>query len=140
VFDKSLQCRPECRPSLFAPWALIQERGAEVPTIGAFISFRDILDLSTPSDRPMFKIIGAMAEFECALTQERVKAGLAIARSKAKTLGRPRTNRKRDKDATRIRQLRDEGKSYREIADELGRSTMDVYRAAMTLGCAGANN
>ena len=45
--------------------------------------------------------------------------------------------RDRDKDAKRIRQLRDEGKSYREIAEELGRSTMDVHRVAMTLGCAG---
>jgi len=30
----------------------------------AFISFRDNLDLSTPSGRLMFQIIGAMAEFE----------------------------------------------------------------------------
>jgi len=48
--------------------------------------------------------------------------------------------RDRDKDAKRIQQLRNEGQSYREIAEELGRSTMDVYRVAMTLGCAGANN
>jgi DNA invertase Pin-like site-specific DNA recombinase len=30
----------------------------------AFISLRDNLDLSTPSGRLMFQIIGAMAEFE----------------------------------------------------------------------------
>jgi len=52
--------------------------------------------------------------------------------------GRPKIKRERDRDAQRIRQLRDEGQSYREIADELGRSTMDVYRVAMTLGCAEA--
>jgi DNA invertase Pin-like site-specific DNA recombinase len=85
----------------------------------------------------MFQIIGAMAEFELALIQECVKAGLAVARSKGKTLGRPKIRRERDKDARRIRQLRDEGQSYREIAEELGRSTMDVHRVAMTLGCAG---
>jgi hypothetical protein len=33
--------------------------------------------------------------------------------------------------------MRDEGQSYREIAEELGRSTMDVYRVGMTLGCTG---
>jgi hypothetical protein len=33
----------------------------------AFISFRDNLDLSTPSGRLMFQIIGAMAEFERSL-------------------------------------------------------------------------
>ena len=102
----------------------------------AFVSLRDNLDLSTPSGRLMFQIIGAMAEFERALIQERVKAGLAIARSKGKTLGRPKIKRERDRDAKRIRQLRGEGQSYREIADELSRSTMDVYRVAMTLGCA----
>jgi DNA invertase Pin-like site-specific DNA recombinase len=42
----------------------------------AFLSLRDNLDLSTPSGRLMFQIIGAVAEFERALIQERVKAGL----------------------------------------------------------------
>src|SRR5579863_5882316 len=38
---------------------------AELEAIGvSFISFRDNLDLSTPSGRLMFQIIGAMAEFE----------------------------------------------------------------------------
>src|SRR5215469_2558813 len=47
----------------------------------AFVSLRDNLDLSTPSGRLMFQIIGAMAEFERALIQERVKAGLRNART-----------------------------------------------------------
>jgi len=54
----------------------------------AFVSLRDNLDLGTPSGRLMFQIIGAMAEFERALIQERVKAGLRHARSKGKRLGR----------------------------------------------------
>jgi len=33
----------------------------------------------------------------------------------------------------------DEGQSYSEIANELGRSKSDIYRVCMTLGCAGAN-
>jgi len=50
---------------------------AELAALGvAFISLRDNLDLSTPSGRLMFQIIGAMAEFERALIQERVRAGL----------------------------------------------------------------
>src|SRR5712691_8334361 len=64
---------------------------AELGGLGvAFISFRDNLDLSTPSGRLMFQIIGAMAEFERALIQERVRAGLRNAQAKGKTLGRPR--------------------------------------------------
>ena len=112
---------------------------AELTALGvAFVSLRDSIDLSTPQGKLMFQIIGAMAEFERSLIQERVKAGLAYARSQGTTLGRPKVKRERDKDAKRIRQMRDEGQSYREIADELGRSTMDVYRVGMTLGCTGA--
>jgi DNA invertase Pin-like site-specific DNA recombinase len=44
----------------------------------AFVSLRDNLDLSTPSGRLMFQIIGAMAEFERSLIQERVRAGLRL--------------------------------------------------------------
>src|SRR5215470_6161081 len=64
---------------------------AELAALGvAFISLRDNLDLSTPSGRIMFQIIGAMAEFETALVQERVGAGIRNARAKGKRLGRPR--------------------------------------------------
>src|SRR3989442_9188338 len=56
----------------------------------AFVSLRDNLDLATPSGRLMFQIIGAMAEFERSLIQERVRAGLRNARAKGKRLGRPR--------------------------------------------------
>jgi DNA invertase Pin-like site-specific DNA recombinase len=56
----------------------------------AFVSLRDNLDLSTPSGRLMFQIIGAMAEFERSLIQERVRAGLRNAKLRGKTLGRPR--------------------------------------------------
>jgi DNA invertase Pin-like site-specific DNA recombinase len=44
----------------------------------SFVSLRDNLDLSTPSGRLMFQIIGAMAEFERALIQERIRAGLLM--------------------------------------------------------------
>lgn len=63
---------------------------AELETLGVdFVSLRDNLDLSTPSGRLMFQIIGAMAEFERALIQERVKAGMRNARAKGKRIGRP---------------------------------------------------
>jgi DNA invertase Pin-like site-specific DNA recombinase len=56
----------------------------------AFVSLQDNLDLSTPSGRLMFQIVAAMAEFERALIQERVRAGLRNARAKGVMLGRPR--------------------------------------------------
>jgi len=55
-----------------------------------FVSLRDNLDLTTPSGRLMFQVIGAMAEFERSLIVERVRSGLKNARAKGKVLGRPR--------------------------------------------------
>ncbi|HEV3276297.1 MAG TPA: recombinase family protein [Terriglobia bacterium] len=63
---------------------------AEFEALGiAFVSLRDNLDLSTPSGRLMFQIIGAMAEFERTLIAERVKAGMRNARAKGRKIGRP---------------------------------------------------
>jgi DNA invertase Pin-like site-specific DNA recombinase len=90
----------------------------------AFVSLRDNLDLSTPSGRLMFQIIGAMAEFERALIQERVKAGLRNAQAKGKRLGRP----PRIVDAPRIAALRASGASWRAIAGELGVGLATIYR------------
>lgn len=55
----------------------------------AFVRLRDNLDLSTPSGRLMFQIIGAMAEFERALIAERVKAGMNNVRAKGHRIGPP---------------------------------------------------
>src|SRR5258708_4874636 len=90
---------------------------AELAALGvAFISLRDNLDLSTPSGRLMFQIIGAMAEFERALIQERVRAGLRNAKAKGRQLGRPR----HILDASRITDLRAEGQYWAPIKDALG--------------------
>jgi DNA invertase Pin-like site-specific DNA recombinase len=82
----------------------------------SFISLRDNLDLSTPSGRLMFAVIGAMAEFERSLIQERVRAGLRNARAKGHQLGRP--HRIVDRDT--ILRLKGEGVSLRQIAEQLG--------------------
>jgi DNA invertase Pin-like site-specific DNA recombinase len=91
----------------------------------AFVSLKDNLDLSTPSGRLMFQIIGAMAEFERALIQERVRAGLKSARARGKRLGRPRIA----VDAAQITQLRASGVSWREIGERLGIGTGTAVRA-----------
>jgi DNA invertase Pin-like site-specific DNA recombinase len=99
---------------------------AELAALGvAFVSLRDNLDLSTPSGRLMFQIIGAMAEFERALIQERVRAGLRNARAKGRSLGRPRVI----VDASRIACLRREGRSWAQIKDETGVSKGTAQRA-----------
>jgi DNA invertase Pin-like site-specific DNA recombinase len=99
---------------------------AELAALGvAFISLRDNLDLSTPSGRLMFQIIGAMAEFERALIQERVRAGLRNARNKGKKLGRPRVT----VDASKIAFLRTQGRSWAEIVAEMGVGKGTAQRA-----------
>jgi len=90
---------------------------AEFEALGiAFISIRDNLDLTTPAGRLMFQVIGAMAEFERSLIQERVKAGLRNARAKGKRLGRPRV----PVDEIRVLALRASGMPWRAIAKEMG--------------------
>jgi DNA invertase Pin-like site-specific DNA recombinase len=90
---------------------------AELGALGvAFVSLRDNLDLSTPSGRLMFAVIGAMAEFERSLIQERVKAGLRNARAKGQQLGRP----KRVVSREAIARMSSEGLSLRQIAEQLG--------------------
>jgi DNA invertase Pin-like site-specific DNA recombinase len=90
---------------------------AELEALGvAFVALRDNLDLSTPAGRLMFHVIGAMAEFERSLIQERVRAGIRNARSKGQRLGRPSVTLDRSKIAV----LRSQGHSLRAIAAELG--------------------
>jgi DNA invertase Pin-like site-specific DNA recombinase len=48
------------------------------------------LDTTTPAGKAMFRMMGVFAEFERAMIQERVRAGLARAKSEGKRLGRPR--------------------------------------------------
>ncbi len=100
---------------------------AELDAYGvAFISLRDNLDLTTPSGRLMMQLLGAMSEFERALIQERVKAGLRNAKAKGVRLGRPRVF----VSESRIDALRGAGASWRTIAKELGVSLGTVHRMA----------
>jgi DNA invertase Pin-like site-specific DNA recombinase len=100
---------------------------AELEALGiAFVSLRDHLDLGTPSGRLMFQIIGAMAEFERALIQERVRAGLRNARAKGKRLGRPRVF----VSESQIETMRATGASWRTIAKTLGVGVGTVVRAS----------
>ena len=52
------------------------------------------LDTTTPGGKAMFQMMGVFAEFERAMIQDRVYAGLARAKAQGKKLGRPKINRK----------------------------------------------
>jgi DNA invertase Pin-like site-specific DNA recombinase len=83
--------------------------------------------LHRPIESTVFTVLGAVTELERSLIAERVFAGLRNARAKGKTLGRPRVT----VDAARIGRLRAQGRSIREIADDLGYSRGVVHK---TLG------
>jgi DNA invertase Pin-like site-specific DNA recombinase len=85
-------------------------------------------------------ILAALAHQERVRLSERVLAGLERARAQGRVGGRPKVKRERDRDAAQIRRMRDEGQSYVDIADELGRSKSDIHRVCMTLGCSSAQS
>jgi len=63
----------------------------EMQALGiAFVSLNEGIDATTPSGKLQLHILAAIAEFERARIQERVRAGLARARAQGKGLGRPR--------------------------------------------------
>lgn len=92
----------------------------------AFVSLSESLDTSTPAGKMVFTVLGAVAELERSLIAERVRAGLRNARAKGKSLGRPR----KSIDRGRIEALRNQGLSWRAIANQLGVGLGTLYRAA----------
>jgi DNA invertase Pin-like site-specific DNA recombinase len=73
-------------------------------------------------------IMATLAKQERVKRAERTKAGLAIARAKGKTLGRPKTIQATRADVARLRSV---GRSYRDVARELGVSLRSVQRLAV---------
>jgi DNA invertase Pin-like site-specific DNA recombinase len=94
-----------------------------------FISLHEGVDTSTPNGRLVFGIFASIAEFERELIRDRVKSGIAAAKSRGKRLGRPRVS----VDAARVAGLRASGLSWPKIAAELGVGVGTVYQAAQKL-------
>ncbi len=85
------------------------------------------VDTTTPAGKALFQMTGVFAEFERAMIQERVRAGLARARAQGKKLGRPRVSKSKE-DA--IRACREAGKGIRATSREVGVSPSVVQRVA----------
>lgn len=84
-------------------------------------------DLSTPHGKMIASIMATLAEFERDLLKERIKSGIANARSRGKIFGRP-TGGKIADSCDRINQLRADGLSVRAIALEVGLSKSAIAK------------
>lgn len=70
-------------PHLLSIIADLKERGV------AFRSLTEQMDTTTPHGELLFSLFGALAQYERALTRERVMAGLAAAKRRGRHGGRP---------------------------------------------------
>ena len=93
-----------------------------------FVSLAEQVDTSTRTGKMIFTVLGAVSELERNLIVERVHSGLRHARAKGKRLGRPR----KIVDTARITALRQNGKSWREIAREMKLSVGTVFAAGQS--------
>jgi len=84
------------------------------------------IDTTTPGGKAMFQMCGVFAEFERGMIQERVKAGLQRAKDQGKRLGRPPVP---PIQLQKIVSLREQGLSYRKIANRVGLSVGKVHEA-----------
>ena len=83
------------------------------------------IDTTTPAGKALFQMCGVFAEFERAMIQERVKAGLARARAQGKVLGRPRVGPRVE---AIVRALRAKGRGIHATAREAGVGVGTVQR------------
>jgi DNA invertase Pin-like site-specific DNA recombinase len=89
------------------------------------------LDTTTPSGKAMFQMMGVFAEFERAMIQERVRAGLLRAKAEGKKFGRPRIAGDKEAKIRKALEKRDTG--MRRIAVKFGVGTGTVQRIAQDM-------
>lgn len=83
------------------------------------------VDTTTPAGKALFQMMGVFAEFERAMIQERVKAGLQRAVAAGKRLGRPTLPPEKERQ---ILTLRKRGYGILKIAREAGVGSSAVQR------------
>jgi len=134
-FDRLLKDAARRKFDLIASWS-VDRLGRSLQDLVGFLSeihakkvdlylHQQGMDTTTPAGKALFQMMGVFAEFERAMIQERVKAGLERARSQGKRLGRPTVSA--DVEA-RIAELRGQGLGKIKIAKTLGVGVSTVQR------------
>jgi DNA invertase Pin-like site-specific DNA recombinase len=99
---------------------------AELEALGVAFVIPGHIDMTTPMGRMLAHFLAAVAEFERELIRERVRSGLANARAKGKSLGRPPVA---SSQVEKGLLLLDQGKTYGEAARRTGVSVSTLIRA-----------
>jgi len=119
-------------PHLIETIGDLEERGV------GFKSVQESIDTTTPGGRLVFHVFSALAQFELELVRERTMAGLAAARARGRTGGRPSVmTPSKLKQATR---MVSDGLPLNEIAQVLGMSRSTLYRHIEGLGTSTAGS
>lgn len=98
----------------------------------SFKSLTEQIDTTTSGGKLIFHIFGALAEFERELIRERTRAGLAAARARGRTGGRPRKLDSDSKLAMAQTLYDDRTHTVEEICKTLRISRATFYRAINT--------
>lgn len=97
----------------------------ELERVGCtLVSYKENLDMGSPTGRLMVHLIAAFAEFERNIIRERVKAGLQNAKRKGVVLGNKPLTVPHDE----IVRLRGQGMTIRQIANQVGCSVTPIMR------------
>jgi DNA invertase Pin-like site-specific DNA recombinase len=135
AFDRMLKAAMRREFDLIAAWS-VDRLGRSLQHLVGFLDeihgkridlylHQQGIDTTTPAGKALFQMCGVFAEFERAMIQERVKAGLARAKAQGKVLGRPKVSPEVEK---RVRAARARGAGMMRIARELGIGTGTVQR------------
>ncbi len=86
------------------------------------------IDTTTPAGKAMFQMLGVFAEFERAMIQERIKAGLARAKAKGVKLGRAKVSKTVEAQIVELRESTEPPMGMLKIAQTLQIGTGTVQR------------
>src|SRR5215469_18697480 len=138
-FDRLLKAATRRKIDVVAAWSVdrlgrsLQDLVgflAELTAVGCDLYLeKQAVDTTTPVGRALFQMLGVFAEFERAILQERIHAGIARARrngtKSGKPIGRARTSAKVE---AAIRETLASGKGIHSTARECGVGTGTVQR------------
>jgi DNA invertase Pin-like site-specific DNA recombinase len=139
AFDRMLKAAARREFDVLAAWS-VDRLGRSLQHLVSFLDeihskridlylHQQGIDTTTPAGKALFQMCGVFAEFERAMIQERVKAGLARARAQGKVLGRPRVGSRIE---AIVRALRAKGRGIHAIAREAGVGVGTVQRIIST--------